>query len=64
MAVHEENINWFYNKIKGLREKMHLGKEILSRVFKKETLKMMVIETQPQGMKMYGKYFPARTIRT
>lgn len=47
MAVHEENINWFYNKIKGLREKMHLGKEILSRVFKKETLKMMVIETQP-----------------
>lgn len=47
MAFHEENINWFYNKIKGLREKMHLGKEILSRVFKKETLKMMVIETQP-----------------
>lgn len=44
MVFYEENINWFYNKIKGLREKMYLGKEIFFWVFKKEIFKMMVIE--------------------
>lgn len=31
MAFHKDNINWLYNKIKGLGvlEKMHSGKEIL-----------------------------------
>jgi len=49
MVFHEDNINWFYNKIKGLGflEKMHLRKESCFESSKRKHLKTMVIETQP-----------------